>query len=240
MTTEEIQIQNGPASVRSVDARVAATAGLLRVWWLAVEFIGLFVAVPLLIYLDVLSLQFAMPMLLLFAIGVTLWLLFDPTFDRRQLWSPGRLGRQLRGMLVVFAIGGLGLLAYTALFERDHLLSMPLERPRLWIMIMLLYPLFSVYPQEVIYRTLLFHRYAALFRHRWVMILASAAAFGYMHLIFENPLAVLLTFIGGVIFARTYDKTRSTFVVSVEHALFGDLIFTIGLGMYFYTGNVGG
>ena len=40
--------------------------------------------------------------------------------------------------------------------------------------------------------------------------------------------------LGGWLFARRYQRTRSLLTVSVEHALYGVLIFTIGLGDLFY------
>jgi len=234
------QHQRAAGAIQSAAERAAtASASAARLLRLGAEFCVLFAGIPLLLYFDVVPLPMAMGLLIVLALGVLLWLLLDSTFDNRQLWCPGHLRARMRGMLAVFAIGGAGIIAYTALVEPDLLLRLPRENTRLWLVIMVFYPLVSVYPQEIIYRAFLFHRYGPLFRRRWAMILASAAAFGYMHMIFENFLAVALTFIGGLVFARTYDRTRSTLVVSVEHALFGDLIFTIGLGWYFYTGSVG-
>ncbi|MEC9374538.1 MAG: CPBP family intramembrane glutamic endopeptidase [Planctomycetota bacterium] len=217
----------------------AQAAVTLRRVYLACEFAVLFFAGPMLVYFRVIPIRYAMVTMIGVAVLALIALLADRRFDRRQLWSPGHLWPRLRGMLVIFGIGAAGLTAYTLLFERDLLLRLPLERTGLWLVIMCLYPLLSVYPQEILYRTFMFHRYEEVFRGRWLMIGASAAAFGFMHIVFENALAVILTTIGGLIFARTYDKTRSTFVVSVEHALFGDFIFTIGLGWYFFTGAVG-
>jgi hypothetical protein len=47
---------------------------------------------------------------------------------------------------------------------------------------------------------------------------------------------MILTFFGGYLFAYTYAKTRSLLLVSIEHALYGCLLYTIGLGRFFYTG----
>lgn len=57
-----------------------------------------------------------------------------------------------------------------------------------------------------------------------------------MHIIFRNPVAPLLTLPGGYLFATTYTRTRSLLITGIEHALYGDLVFTIGLGIYFYKG----
>ncbi len=48
-----------------------------------------------------------------------------------------------------------------------------------------------------------------------------------------------MTIVGGWIFASRYRRTRSLFTVSVEHALYGMLVFTVGLGQYFYHGAAG-
>lgn len=118
----------------------------------------------------------------------------------------------------------------------DHFLDLPRHKPILWAAIMLLYPALSVWPQEIIYRRFIFRRYAALLPHDAARIAASAAAFGFAHVIFLNPWAVLLTIAGGLLFGQTYARSRSLRASAVEHALYGCLVFTIGLGRFFYTG----
>jgi membrane protease YdiL (CAAX protease family) len=145
------------------------------------------------------------------------------------------VARQITRMILRFAIFGTVLtLATWAIFP--HLfLSLPRERPLFWLAIMVLYPVLSVWPQEVIYRRFLFHRYARVFGETGV-VLASALAFGFAHVIFLNPIAVLLTTAGGAMFAWNYARERSLWLACLEHALYGCLIFTIGLGQFFYTG----
>jgi uncharacterized protein len=103
---------------------------------------------------------------------------------------------------------------------------------------MVAYPVLSVYPQGILYRAFFFQRYAALFPGKWAMIVASAAAFAFLHIIFRNWLAVALTFAGGLLFAARYAETDSLFTSSFEHALYGCWLFTIGLGQYFYHGTI--
>lgn len=57
-------------------------------------------------------------------------------------------------------------------------------------------------------------------------------------MVLQNWLAVAMTMAGGGLFAWRYDRSRSLAAVWVEHALWGCLIFTIGLGRYFYLGAV--
>jgi hypothetical protein len=136
---------------------------------------------------------------------------------------------------------------FTALvwrIESLRLLELVKTNPKLWALVMLFYPVFSVYPQGIIFRSFVLHRYRRFFRSipdkslaeqsKWALILLSAATFSLMHIVFHNPVAVTLTFIGGIFFARRHLKSHSLFVSSFEHALYGCLLFTIGLGNYFY------
>jgi hypothetical protein len=41
----------------------------------------------------------------------------------------------------------------------------------------------------------------------------------------------VLTFFGGLLFAFTYSKTKSTFLVNIEHAIYGSGLFTLGMGV---------
>jgi membrane protease YdiL (CAAX protease family) len=202
------------------------------------EFVILFILFPLLFVLDILNIRFAIPILLAFGIWALIILLHDRQFDRKQLWKAGALKQRLKTILIIYAVTAIvgGIFIY--IFAPQNLFNFPRQAPGIWVMVMLLYPIFSVYPQELIYRTFFFHRYRDIFPSGTIMILVNALAFGYMHIIFENALAVVLTVFGGFLFACTYHRTKSTFSVVVEHALYGCYIWTIGLGQYFYHGAV--
>ncbi len=170
--------------------------------------------------------------------GCLLYLLLDPTFPRHQLWNAAGTKRGLRWMLIRFAVGAALLTAATAIFEPDLFLRLPRERTGLWIAIMCFYPIFSVYPQEIIFRTFFTQRYAAALGSNAALVIVGAAAFGWAHVIFGTTLAVLLSALGGLLFMTTYLRTKSTLAASIEHALYGDLLFTVGLGWYFYSGSI--
>ena len=55
------------------------------------------------------------------------------------------------------------------LFYLFMLLVLPRQRPGLRLLVLLLYPLLSVYPQELLYRTFFFQRYGALCRSSWLL-----------------------------------------------------------------------
>jgi hypothetical protein len=122
-------------------------------------------------------------------------------------------------------------------FSPSRLFDLLQEAPWLWAAVMILYPLLSVYPQEFLFRGFFFHRYRPLFRNDMSMVLASAMAFGFVHIIFGNWISVGLSAIGGILFSITYLQTKSVLVAAVEHALFGNFLFTIGLGEFFYHGS---
>ena len=91
--------------------------------------------------------------------------------------------------------------------------------------------------QELIFRTFFFHRYRRLFGPVGLVV-ASGIAFGVAHLFFNNWIAPVMTTVGGMLFALTYRQSRSTLQACLEHALWGDFLFTIGLGWYFYGGSI--
>jgi uncharacterized protein len=120
------------------------------------------------------------------------------------------------------------------LFAPEMLFSLIKRAPALRLAVVTLYPVFSVYPQELLYRAFFFLRYKPLFGDGTGMIAASAAVFGFAHIIFGNWVAIAMTASGGVLFGCTYRKTGSLVLTCLEHALFGDLIFTVGIGQFFY------
>lgn len=173
-------------------------------------------------------------------------LMRDPSFDRRQLWNWSAVRPQLGRVLGLFALGAALGVALTWLFAPERLFAFPLERTRLWLAVMMLYPVLSVVPQNVVYRAFIFHRYARLMpgawseaRQRWTMIGLSAVAFSWAHIVFWNLFALGVTALGGVLFAYTYQRSKSVAAASFEHALYGCGIFTLGLGVYLYHGAAG-
>lgn len=114
--------------------------------------------------------------------------------------------------------------------EKESLFKPILNQPKLWLIILFVYSVFSVYPQELIFRTFYFKRYKVLIKNRSYLIFLNAIVFSLAHLFFANILVSVLTFIGGLLFATTYKKTQSTIMVSVEHAIYGCWLYTVGMG----------
>ena len=70
----------------------------------------------------------------------------------------------------------------------------------------------------------------------WLAILFNGVLFGIGHVVIGTPLAVYGTMATGTLFAWRYVMTRSFWAVFIEHTLWGALVFTVGLGRYFFTG----
>jgi len=203
-----------------------------RKLFLALEFIVLFLVVPAIVFYDLLPFS-KIGILLGFTLFCAYILWRDGRFNRRKLWNTRGLRKSIRGILVRFIPAAVFLTIIIAMLDPDHLFGMVRNDLNTWLIIIIAYPLLSVYPQEVIYRGFVFHRYEALFPKQRFMIHVNALSFGYLHIIFGNYPAIFLTYGAGYLFARTYAETKSLLAVSVEHALYGILIFTIGFDQYF-------
>jgi membrane protease YdiL (CAAX protease family) len=200
---------------------------------LTLEFFFLFVLFPSLIYFRILP-NYPIPYLLVAALACFLVLRADPSFSLPMLSTWGNVRPFFAGLLLRDAICLLGLAVAVRLFAPHLLFSLIRRSPHLWLLIFFLYPLLSVYPQELLYRAFFFHRYQPLFGSGWGTLLASTLAFGFVHIIFRNWLAVGLCVIGGLLFSLTYYFSGSLLLACLDHAIFGDFLFTIGLGEFFY------
>lgn len=171
-------------------------------------------------------------------LGITLLLAWrDPTVkfvQRPPLPLPRFACRQMGLRLGAAAVG---LFLICGLFYPRLLLRLPRERPQLWLLIMCLYPLLSVAPQEFMFRSFFMQRYRPLFGNRTVMCAVNALAFAWAHAFFLNWIAPLLSLLAGWLLARTWQNTARFRWVCLEHAVYGQIVFTCGLGWFFYHGS---
>jgi uncharacterized protein len=205
---------------------------------LIAELIILFIALPLAFRFRLFPFP-PIPALWLMATYCYYRLHQDTAFNRSFLWNPSALGGSVAQILILFAVAALVVGAGVYFFAPQRLFNFVRNTPAFWALVMLLYPVLSVYPQGIVYRAFFFERYRVLFPNPMVLIAVSAVAFSFAHIIFRNPIAVGFTLIGGVLFAWRYSATGSLFTSSFEHALYGCWMFTIGLGEYFYKGARG-
>ena len=206
-----------------------------KLFFRAIECLLLFVGLPLVFYLDLLPIPKIAGLLFvtLLCIGV-LWI--DRSYILRRLsYRPSKAG-QWKKMLVRGGLVAACLTVLVIFVQPERLFQFPRERPVTWFIVMILYPVLSALPQELIYREYFMHRYQTLLGSGWVLLASSAIAFSFLHIIYDNNWAIVLSLLGGFIFAQSYRDTRSLYWVTIEHALYGCLIFTIGMGNYFYEG----
>jgi len=203
--------------------------------WLIIELWTLFFMLPLIFYFEWFPFP-KIPALLLTTAYAFIILWRDKNFARIRLWNTEKLSTNLQKIIIKFIPASLVLVVLTVIITPETLFIFPRQRPFIWAIVMLLYPIFSAYSQELIYRTFFFHRYRQLFpADRW-MIGMSASTFCFLHIIYDNPIAIVLSLIGGLLFSVTYQRSQSLLTTSIEHGLYGQFIFTIGLGHYFYEG----
>ncbi|MEI6970984.1 MAG: CPBP family intramembrane glutamic endopeptidase [bacterium] len=199
--------------------------------YLVLEFITLFIGLPVMVAIGLSEAHLLIVPVLLFAAALCLALLLrDPSFDRSHVWNVSGLKNDLPRLAVMLACTTLLLVATVMLTAAESFMDLPLNHPVIWLLILLFYPVISVPPQELIYRVFLFHRYRELLTSPAMRIAASALVFCLAHLVFANILALILTLGGGLLFAYTYHRTQSLAAVSLEHALYGCLAFTVGIG----------
>jgi membrane protease YdiL (CAAX protease family) len=201
--------------------------------YLAIEFVLLFFGIPTWIYLDQ---DFIHPSIIILSVLVFIFILLrrNSDFKWRELirWQVPRKVLYANSILIVLA--ALLMLGYVISFERENLFNLPRANIWLYLGLCLFYPVFSAFGQEIIYRTFLSKRYSRILPRGWQFVVASALTFSFMHIVYNNPVSLILTFIGGIYFAVNYRITRSVLFSSVLHGIFGIMMFGVGLGQYFW------
>lgn len=221
--------------------RALSTARIARLWG---EFIALYIGVPLACAFLLRPEQVVNVLAASVVAGLVL-LAITPGWR----WVRLLICRPIRDLtvLAMFSLVAAGII-HTIVMELAPwaYLSLATRRTELWIMIMALYPFLSALPQELVFRALFFERYGVLFGWRgdgapmpWLAIIANSLCFGLAHLFYWNWVAVGLTACGGLAFAYAYTRLRSFPLALLMHVAAGQLIFTLGLGLFFYHGAIG-
>lgn len=201
------------------------------------EFTAVFIFLPLIGFaLREYLANWLIPALIILMSVCCLLLLNDPHFKRFRLTSFGQFSAIKRRLFSFFFIGALFTGVLYGIIYQGNWFSLPLHSFNDWLLLLILYPLLSVLPQELIFRTYFFHRYKRIMPLKNMRIFVSASVFALAHIVYANWVAVALAFAGGVLFAYTYAQSRSTFVCVIEHSLWGLWMFTIGIGRYLDSG----
>lgn len=206
--------------------------------WLLIEMLLFFVATPIVIYsllydYRIPLFKILLPVFLFFIVFLTL----DRSFSWRKTLGTGIRWRDLAGILILLAIAGPALVIFAMEDVPQRFLAFPRYAQEVWITVMIVYPVVSVTTQEIMYRVFFFHRYKPLIgSDPQSAIMLNAVLFSFSHIVFQNVTTLIISLLGGILFAWRYHSSRSFWAVVLEHSIYGNLIFTVGLGRYFYTG----
>jgi membrane protease YdiL (CAAX protease family) len=176
--------------------------------------------------------------LLLMGISVHLYLYNDPSFSRQKFYNWDKGKEEIPGIILLFIPSAVIMIILIWQIDSTKLFFLARKNPLFLMIISIFYPVFSVVPQGLAYRSLFFHRYGGLFPGRILKIVISGLIFSFGHILYRNPLVLLLTFIAGLIFACRYNKSDSLLISVLEHSLYGVWLFTCGLGYYFVSSFV--
>lgn len=132
--------------------------------------------------------------------------------------------------IIIFVVIAVTTTLYVWWTAPDSLFHVPRTNIQLFVFILFVYSFLSVWPQEIIYRTFFFKRYSGFFSSKKQLLFVNAVLFSIAHLVFKNTLVMVLTLIGGFLFALSFIRYKSTTLVTIEHALYGNWLFTVGMG----------
>lgn len=204
-------------------------ANRFRLW---IELILIFIGGPMAFYVNSFSIPKSIPLLAVFLMAL-ISLLVSKKYSKKSFGLNGFNGWKVLFIRLAITLSSIVILTMATL-PSERIFYLPIHNTWLWIAIMIFYPIWSAFTQEVIYRGFFFFRYQKLMSNSKLFALLNGVLFGFLHIIFKNWIAVVGAATIGVVWAYTYSKHRSILIVSLEHAIVGDFIFTIGLGYYFY------
>ncbi|WP_424493579.1 type II CAAX prenyl endopeptidase Rce1 family protein [Salinimicrobium sp. GXAS 041] len=194
------------------------------------EFLLFFIFIPF-ITVEFLEGWWKIIPLLLIALFFLGMLLNDPGFDKKRFVRFDiEYFRKSIPRIIAISI----LLVWFTFWIFPHLfMKYPLESFYKYLITFFLYPVVSVLPQEIIYRMYFFHRYKSIVPERYLLMLSNAIIFALTHFIYGNWVAPIATFLVSWIFIFNYLKSKSLLNVSLEHYIYGLIMFTVGFGHFF-------
>ena len=120
------------------------------------------------------------------------------------------------------------ILSMIKLFGDDFFLNdVDLKKYYFSSVLLLFYLLFSVIPQEIIFRFLFFYKYKDCF-NKFEILLLNSLVFSFCHLIYFDIYILLFSFFGNLLFTFNYMKNESLLVVIIEHFLLGQTLIILG------------
>lgn len=204
--------------------------------WLRLEFAAFFLAAPLVMAIALPAL-WMFPVLFVFTGVGLLLLLATPGFRLSELvHGIGRVNWTLVALVaLITGVAGAAVVQKYA----PHSFLLIRRNPQLMLMIAGFYPWLSAVPQELVFRVLYFRRYDGILPgHAAFAVPLNAAVFAFAHLMYWSWVVAVMTFAGGLFFAFSYRVRRNFPEAVILHAVAGLVVFALGLGVFFYSGNV--
>lgn len=198
---------------------------------LIVEMLLLFAGIPL-VFLVPIAMEIKLTLFLVALIYVVLIAVIErkkKVFQTRNCNQIVVFQKILLRLLII-VVGTITVLYFT---NKEDLFNVISTKPMLWLTFSGVYLLGSVIPQELLYRTFFVKRYQTIFSNEITLIIANALLFSFGHIWFQSFIVLAFTFIGGILFIKTYLHSKSIIIVMIEHALYGIWLYTVGYGELF-------
>ena len=118
---------------------------------------------------------------------------------------------------IIFLISGF---IYTLILDKNLLFKFPANNFEKWLLVVVLYPLFSVLPQEVIFRVFFLRRYKNFLKEKKLLkYLINSIVFSFGHIVFNNFHAVLITFLVSAVFTYAFAKKSFSTLISIQEKI---------------------
>lgn len=146
--------------------------------------------------------------------------LADFGLRRFHLRRAGLVTMVLTGLMSLFLLAGL--YAVPELFSQGVKATRLLDMP-LWL-ILISYALLSAPLQEVVFRGIIIRRLELIVKNKWLIIGISAFLFALVHVMFLNPMLVVVTFIGGLVWGWLFMRYGNLWPIQVSHSVLGSIL----------------
>ncbi len=120
------------------------------------------------------------------------------------------------------------LILFLDLLGEVKLIFFDLKNFHYLILLSLFYLIFSVIPQEIIFRYYFFTRYENVFKNKCILIITNSLAFSIFHVIYLDIKIIFITFIGSLLLSSNYVQFKSLILVILQHFFFAQILLTLG------------
>ena len=120
------------------------------------------------------------------------------------------------------------LILFLDLLGEVKLIFFDLKNFHYLILLSLFYLIFSVIPQEIIFRYYFFTRYENVFKNKCILIITNSLVFSIFHVIYLDIKIIFITFIGSLLLSSNYVQFKSLILVILQHFFFAQILLTLG------------